>query len=598
MEEIIIKKGYNINNLKEIEEITDEDRGKNKRYIGINWPVLYLMYNDKKNIVYVGQSTNVHRRMKEHNRKKIVKDKKIRNILIIYSRIANLSMAVNLENYLIRALGAEGSNKVINDNEGSWHEYYKTKEYDIYYESCIKKIWEFLIKEGLVSKNIEEVKKSELYKLSPFIELNKNQNNVITSVRDRIIFSEDNKNTIISGIPGTGKTILALYLSKDLMNYYKRIHKKIKIAIVTPVNQFNEVLKKTIKNIYLFNDIKVYNPIEAVNEYINSNEKFDILIVDEAHRLKYCANNNRTKKCYENASNQLNLLKDKKLEDINQLDWIEEISKKVVLFFDELQAIREDDLKKKDLERITEIKVGNKEQSNYFILKEPMRIKVENYIDYIDNILQIYGVKKKFDKIDFSSQYELYMTKDLRELEDILKKKNNSRLVAGYAWKWKTKGKDNYEKYFDFEEYFYDGEYHRKCDEKNTYEKEADFKKKWNKSTAKGWCDTEAAKKLEEIGCIHTIQGFDVDYIGVIFGREIIYRNGKIQVNRKEYKDTGGFNNKMLDEELVKYIKKIYRVLMSRGMRGTYIYVFDKKLREYLNKYIDYCNYGKEDCNE
>lgn len=593
MEEIIIKKGYNINNLKEIEEITDKDKDNNKRYIGINWPVLYLMYNDKKNIVYVGQSTNVHRRMKEHNRKKIVKDKKIKNILIIYSRIANLSMVVNLENYLIRVLGAEGSNKVINDNEGSWHDYYKTEEYDNYYESCIKEIWEFLIKEGLVNKNIEEVKKSELYKLSPFIELNKNQNNVITSVRDRIIFSEDNKNTIISGIPGTGKTILALYLSKDLMNYYKKIHKKIKIAIVTPVNQFNEVLKKTIKNIYLFNDIKVYNPIEAVNEYINFNEKFDILIVDEAHRLKYCANNNRTKKCYENASNQLNLLKDKKLEDINQLDWIEEISKKVVLFFDELQAIREDDLKKKDLERITEIKVGNKEQSNYFILKEPMRIKVENYIDYIDNILQIYGVKKKFDKIDFSSQYELYMTKDLRELEDILKNKNNSRLVAGYAWKWKTKGKGNYEKYFDFEEYFYDGEYHRE----NLYGKEADFKKKWNKSTAKGWCDTEAAKKLEEIGCIHTIQGFDVDYIGVIFGREIIYRNGKIQVNRKEYKDTGGFNNKMLDEELVKYIKNIYRVLMSRGMRGTYIYVFDKKLREYLNKYIDYCNYEKEDCN-
>lgn len=594
MEEIIIKKGYNINNLKEIEEITDKDRDNNKRYIGINWPVLYLMYNDKKNIVYVGQSTNVHRRMKEHKRKKIVKDKKIKNILIIYSRIANLSMAVNLENYLIRALGAEGSNKVINDNEGSWHEYYKTEEYDNYYENCIKEIWEFLIKEGLVNKNIEEVKKSELYKLSPFIELNKNQNNVITSVRDCIIFSEDNKNTIISGIPGTGKTILALYLSKDLMKYYKKIHKRIKMAIVTPVNQFNEVLKKTIKNIYFFRDIKVYNPIEAVNEYINSNEKFDILIVDEAHRLKYCGNNNQTKKCYENASNQLNLLKDKKLEDINQLDWIEKISKKVVLFFDELQAIREDDLKKKDLEQITGIKVGNKEKSNYFILKEPMRIKVENYIDYIDNILQIYGVKKKFDKIDFSSQYELYMTKDLKELEDILKNKNNSRLVAGYAWKWKTKGKDNYEKYFDFEEYFYDGEYHRE----NPYGKEVDFKKRWNKSTAKGWCDTEAAKRLEEIGCIHTIQGFDVDYIGVIFGREIIYRNGKIQVNRKEYKDTGGFNNKMSDEELVKYIKNIYRVLMSRGMRGTYIYVFDKKLREYLSKYIDYCNYGKEDCNE
>ena len=202
-------------------------------------------------------------------------------------------------------------------------------------------------------------------------------------------------------------------------------------------------------------------------------------------------------------------------------------------------------------------------------------------------MLQIENGKDKTENLNLKD-YELCMTEDLKDLVSILEKKENARLVAGYSWEWKTQERTkeqklnhNYDKYYDFEEYLSDdGEYTReKLDER-----EPDFKKKWNKSNASGWCESEAAKKLDEIGCVHTIQGYDVDYVGVIFGREIEYRDGKIIVNRQEYKDRGGFNSNITDEELVGYIKNIYRILMTRGVKGTYIYVFDKELREYIKK--------------
>lgn len=594
MSDIIIKKGYSIKRLDEIEKIREYDKDNKKRNIGLSWPIVYIMYNRQKKIIYIGQTTNVFRRMKEHKSEEIVAKNKLENILIAYSKEANLSMAVNLENYLIRLIGAEKTNKVINKNEGYPHEYYKKEDY----EADIKEIWRRLKEENIVDKDLEEIKKLELYKLSPFVELNNNQNKVISSVKDIIINSKKIKNIIINGIPGTGKTIMALYLAKDIKDYYEQKEQKdIKIGIVTPINQFNTTLKEVVKNIKIFDKIHILSPVEAVNNYLKHNEKFDLLIIDEAHRLKFCKNGQIIKR-YRDICKSLDLAEDNNVEYINQLDWLEKIGKKLVILYDEFQSIREEDLKRKDLEKRTGIKIDNKEKENYFILKEPMRIKVDNYIDYIDNMLQINKNKDHNNKIDFFPEYELYMTKDLRELEDILKRKNNSRLVAGYAWEWKTqertkkqKQAQNYKRFYDFEEYLYNGEYTRE----SLDVKEADFKKKWNKADVNGWCNTEAAKKLEEIGCVHTIQGYDVDYVGVIFGREIVFRNGKIKVERKEYKDKGGYTNNIDDKELTKYIKNIYRILMSRGIKGTYIYVFDKQLRKYLENYIYYFNEDNKD---
>lgn len=585
MSGFIVNNKYKINNLNELLQLKEDDLDGKRRNIGNNWPIVYIMYNKDKKEIYIGQTINAFRRLKEHSKEKLIREHKLEDILIIYSKQANLSIMVNLENYLIRTMGAEKKNKIINERNSFPHEYYQKEKY----EENIEEIWKILKKEKIVDKDLEEIIKLELYKLSPFVELNNNQNKIIAFSKDLIVNDKRIKDIVINGIPGTGKTILALYLAKEIKQYYDERESKMNIAIVTPLNNFNKTLNDVIKNINIFKGIKILSPIKAVNIYNRSKEKFDLLIIDEAHRLKFCRKGQAIKQ-YKEKCQELKLGKNGNVSEVNQLDWLKEISYKRVIFYDEFQNIRPDDLKRKELEKRVGIKINDEEKKNYFILKEPMRIKVDNYIEYIDNLLQITKNHGIIYKKDFFPEYELYMTRNLGELEEIIKKKANSRLIAGYAWEWisKVTNKKQIEKYkknYDFKEYYVNGEYYR---ENILNREKPDFQKKWNNNLIGDWCNSTAAKELEEIGCVHTIQGYDVNYVGLLLGRDIIYRNGKVQVNRREYKDKGGFYKEMDDSELLRYIKNIYRILLTRGMNGTYIYVFDKELRKYLENYIYY----------
>lgn len=95
-------------------------------------------------------------------------------------------------------------------------------------------------------------------------------------------------------------------------------------------------------------------------------------------------------------------------------------------------------------------------------------------------------------------------------------------------------------------------------------------------------------KAIDEIGCIHSIQGYDLNYTFVILGRDIGYDKltGKIIVHPENYYDKNGKQTAGY-EELLEYITNIYYVLMTRGIKGTYLYVCDDNLRDYLSQYIE-----------
>lgn len=136
-----------------------------------------------------------------------------------------------------------------------------------------------------------------------------------------------------------------------------------------------------------------------------------------------------------------------------------------------------------------------------------------------------------------------------------------SRMIAGYAWEWKSK-KD-----------------------KSLYDMELDgVKKQWN-YRLENWVLSEGADK--QVGCIHTIQGFDLNYGFVIMGNEIGYdpESKEIIVRPENYYDQNG-RKTASKEELLEYIKHIYYVLMTRGIKGTYLYICDDNLRKYVSSII------------
>ena len=135
-----------------------------------------------------------------------------------------------------------------------------------------------------------------------------------------------------------------------------------------------------------------------------------------------------------------------------------------------------------------------------------------------------------------------------------------ARMVSGYAWEWQSK--NNPDK-FDIEI--------------------GDVKLKWN-STTQNWVNSPNA--VNEVGCIHTVQGYDLNYAGVIIGPELSFDPIKkdFLIKAEHYRDKNGKRGVEDFEELKRYIINIYKTLLTRSIKGTYVYVVDRELRRYLHK--------------
>jgi DUF2075 family protein/phage repressor protein C with HTH and peptisase S24 domain len=160
-------------------------------------------------------------------------------------------------------------------------------------------------------------------------------------------------------------------------------------------------------------------------------------------------------------------------------------------------------------------------------------------------------------------KYLIMLKKMVNEIKEKDKKHKLARVVAGYAWPWHTAhGTRDY----DIEI--------------------GELKLVWN-STAQDWVNSPNA--INEVGCIHTVQGYDLNYVGVIIGPEFSYdiENRKFKVDKEKYFDTNGRNGITDPNELERYIINIYKTLLTRGIKGTYVYVVDENLRNYLNQVVN-----------
>lgn len=193
-----------------------------------------------------------------------------------------------------------------------------------------------------------------------------------------------------------------------------------------------------------------------------------------------------------------------------------------------------------------------------------MRVRAgADYVEFVRALL-----RDEAPSLPELGEYELRLFDDLGEMRDAIRQKDAevglSRLVAGYAWDWASKKNPDA---FDIE---LDGE-----------------RMRWN-GTDKDWINSKGA--LEEVGSIHTVQGYDLNYAGVIIGPDLRLdtATGRIVADRENYRDkkgkenTGHLKDVFGDDDLLTSIRNIYGVLLTRGMRGTYVYVCDPLLKRRL----------------
>ncbi|ASP28476.1 ATP/GTP binding protein [Spiroplasma corruscae] len=368
-------------------------------------------------------------------------------------------------------------------------------------------------------------------------------------------YSDNRKRVvIIPGGPGTGKTLIALrLLSKCLQYGYNSIF------VSKNLNLRNVYTKKISdnKNIDKFATARLTNLFKGTGIFTSlKKNNYDACIVDEAHRLIL-------KSQYSKITDGYN----------NQIKEIICESLVSVFFVDERQAVTTKDIgsieniKKFALEE--GISINNIYQLDE--LKSQFRTSgADEYIDFINNIL--YDDKISLDN-SFLSRYDFKVFDDPQDMFDAIVKKNtknNARCVAGYCWEWNSQ-KDNtkYDIVID------------------------NFKKQWNFKNDNYWIINPDS--INQVGCIHTCQGLELEYCGVIIGDDLYYDNivkSNFFARAKSDKSLLGLK-KMWKEDKIKaeetadtLIKNAYKVLLTRGLKGTYIYCTDKKLSNFFKSKI------------
>lgn len=546
-----------------------------------NWPVVYQIYNNQQ--IYIGETTNLKNRMNQHLANAEKSSLKHGSLKVVFDETFNKSAALDLESYLIQYFSGDGKFRVLNRNDGMCDRDYYGREN---YRKTFEEIWNRLRELKIADKTISEINNSELFKFSPYKNLNFEQLNVVTEIVqniDEAITSNTKSLSIIDGDAGTGKTIVIMYLAKllaDLQSFdnknddiddesnfniffeFENINQKFKnksIALVIPQPSLCGRIRKIFDKIDLGGaNIKIFSPIQ----FGKSNDDFDITLVDEAHLLKVGVTGTLGKQVHEI---------DQKIfgnTDIHsELEWIMAKSKNVVMVFSDQQRIRPANISKSDI-----LKYSDEYNMREYWLKTQMRsLGGKKYIDYIHDILSNdlrptqKEIFKDFEAKIFTNIQDFVAAMQKRESEYGL-----SRMVAGFAWKWSSK------------------------EDKREYDIRIDgMEFRWN-STQNNWIGSKNAP--EEVGSIYTVQGDDLNYVGIIIGNDLLYRNGKLIFNREACADSGAMkrsqrqvanNEQISEDDMLEQILRTYRILMNRAVKGVYIYACDEELSKYLANYFD-----------
>jgi uncharacterized protein len=348
---------------------------------------------------------------------------------------------------------------------------------------------------------------------------------------------------LVKGGPGTGKSVIAVNLVAELSALGLRsIH-------ATGSKAFTENLRQ-----------KVGQRAGALFSYFmnlaGTTEPFDVVILDEAHRIREVSGNRFTPKAKRTGKSQV--------EDL--LD----AGRVTVFFIDDLQVVRPEEVGSSEL--ITRTAAERGIEVREFELEAQFRANGSDaFIQWVDNTLEVERTPQVLWPLD--DQFEFRVVPSVHELERLIRLRAGegsiARLVAGFCWPWSNPEPDGSlvpDVQID------------------------DWQMPWNARPEVGILAAEIPKShywatepggLEQVGCVYTAQGFEFDYVGVIFGRDLVYRPGAGWVGQPaESKDRMVARGDR--ERFIDYVKSTYRVLLTRGLRGCYVYFQDQQTQDFV----------------
>lgn len=408
----------------------------------------------------------------------------------------------------------------------------------------------YVIEHGRIrpSKSLQDALSSMLRGNREFVLLDDQKLAYETAIKMATQSYKDSKKRvlIVGGGPGTGKTVLAMNLLVDLTAKSMVCQYTSKNA--SPRNVFLEKLSGQMRK------ARFSNLFKGSGSYISSKiNEIDVLLVDEAHRL------NAKSGMYKNLGE-------------NQIKEIINASKFAVFFIDESQKV---DVS--DIGTIAEIKkwIDSEDVYEFVEMDLPSQFRCngsDGYLAWLDNLLEI----RETANTELSSEdYDFRVFDNLNEMyAEIVRlnaQSNKARMVAGYCWNWITEGKNN-------------------PNINDIVIPDQNFAMSWNLSNTGTWAIDP--NSVSQIGCIHTSQGLEFEYVGVIIGRDMRYENGKIVTDftkrassdksirglKSMYINNPDKATKLADE----IIKNTYRTLMTRGLKGCFVYCEDKQLSNYI----------------
>ena len=625
--------------------------------MGTNWPIVYLIHgNGEIYIGETNSATGRMEQHLDPNGKYYAKRQKLNEVEIVFDKTFNKSAILDIENSLISLFRYEINQttdeskkskyfKVLqngNSGQSKLHNYYNRA----HYLDEVEDIWKELVKRKLATNDYQTIVNDTIFKFSPYTSLNEEQREtcleILNGLMDALEATQEGHpkeyTAVVNGLAGTGKTIVLINLlarivdamysnrtdfdndnddtlessavSLDSLSEEARIinrihryveeHGKLKIGYVAQMTSLRNTVSTVIAQLPHVRKKDAIGPFDVVNNTTSRNEDgslkiepYDILLVDEAHRL-WQYRKIMPKEKY--AGNCKLLYDSDHPEDYTTLDWIFSCSRTRILVYDETQSVKDSDITPAQFKKALERKGITPEN---FFLKQQMRCRAG--MDYLQFLKDAFENKLSLEPATFE-HYELYYYDDPNKLiNDIITKDVQvglSKVTTGYGWQWDKK------KYVACAKGY--KEWLEENDEVGTRQKMLKYYLE-HLSVEDGVIDFDGHHYVRnmdfdwilkgdprEIGCIHTAQGYDLNYVGVLFGPEIDYSPEKgIFVKEDQIRDTSsvGCNFTGLTPEEIEqkkeairsFVTNAYMVMMTRGIKGCYVYAHNPELKKYLS---------------